>query len=220
MRYLVIFIVLTQFFFLSENVYGRQGREISLYESLFYNEIPELTPARLDISHFPKEFQNRLITYIERTKTFRSKLKQPHGSAETKMGFPKLVQVEKGIVLLIDIGGIEDLAAAYARNAKIYLEWEGMSGGPLEEARYAENYLQHNPTTPIKPYLLLFLIHRYRVAFECLDNETDEERQAETARKYQQYLKMARAEKDPLVSMIADDINKQSYLYIKSKKHP
>ena len=220
MRYLVIVIALIQFFIPSQEVRGRQAGEFSLHESLFYNEIPEYSPSRLDVSHFSKELQGRLITYIERAKKFRSKLKQPHGPTENKMGFPKLVQVEKGIVLLIYSAGIEDTAATYARNAKIYLEWEGMSDGPLEEARYAENYLKQNPSTPIKPYLLLFLVHRYRIAFECLDNEKDDERQAETAAKYQQYLKLARSEKDPLIGAIADDINKQSYLYIRTIKQP
>lgn len=220
MRYLVVVIALLQFFFQSQELFASQVHELSLYESLFYNEIPEYSPSRLDISHFPKEVQVRLITYIERAKKFRSKLKQPHGPAENKMGFPKLVQVEKGVVSLIDIAGIEDIAAAYARNAKIYLEWEGMSEGPLEESRYAEEYLKQNSGTPIKPYLLLFLIHRYRIAFECLANEKDDERQAETAAKYHQYMKMARAEKDPLIGAIADDISKQSYLYIDTKKYP
>lgn len=220
MRYFAIVIVLTQFIFLSQAVYGRQDREPSLYKSLFYNEIPEYSPSRLDISSFSKELQVRLITYITRAKNFHSKLKQPHASAENKMGFPKLIQVERGIVSLIDVAGIEDIAVSYARNAKLYLEWEGLSDGPLEEARYAENYLKQNPNTPIKPYLLLFLAHRYRIAFECLENEKDDEGQVETADKYQQYLKMARAEKDPLIGVIADDLNKQAYLYIKTEKHP
>ena len=220
MRYLVIIIVLTQFIFPSHEVHSSQTRDISLYKSLFYNEIPEYAPARLDASLFPQEFRGRLMTYIERARNFHSKLKPLHSTPESKMKFAKLVQVEKGIVLLIDAKGIEVAAATYAKNAKIYMEWEGMCDGPIEEARYAEDYLIQNPSTPIKPYLMLFLIHRYRIAFECLDHENDNVRQDEVAAKYRKYQHMARAEKDPLIGLIADDIDKQNYLYIETKKHP
>jgi hypothetical protein len=33
-------------------------------------------------------------------------------------------------------------------------------------------------------------------------------------------LKLAKSEKDPLVGFIADDIDNDSYLYIKTEKHP
>jgi hypothetical protein len=38
--------------------------------------------------------------------------------------------------------------------------------------------------------------------------------------KYREYLKIAKAEKDQLLGLIASDIDKQGYLYIKTETHP
>jgi len=72
----------------------------------------------------------------------------------------------------------------------------------------------------LKPYLLLFLVHRYRIVYECLDHEKNYRKQVEISEKYHQYLKAAKNEEDPLVGLIADDIDKQNYLYIKTGKQP
>jgi hypothetical protein len=194
--------------------------DFSLYKTLFFNTTDDYSPDYIKTTEFPKLIQDRIRTYKERWKKFRSKLKPPTSPPESVMGFPRFVAVEKGIVSLINAKGIEDIAANYAKNVKLYLEWEGHSDGPLDEAQLAEAYLNKNAKTPLKPYLLLFLVHRYRVVYECLDYERNRAKQAEIAFKYHQYLKEARKEKDPLVGLIADDIDKQAYLYIKTEKHP
>ena len=132
--------------------------------------------------------------------------------------------VEKGIVSLINSKGIEKAAADYARSAKLYYEWEGFADSPLDEARYAEDYLGKKPTTVIKPYLILFLAHRYRCAYECLEFEQKFDEQKAISEKYQQYLRMAKEYPDrsvsPLVKLIAEDLDAEPYLYLKTKNHP
>lgn len=194
--------------------------DISLYKTLFFNQIPEYSPANLNVNKYPKEYHPRLLAYINRWKNFKSKMTNPKGPWEQQMAFEKQIQVERGIVSLIDTKGIENIAARYASSASISYEWEGMSDGPLGEANDAEHYLVANPQSPLKPYLILFLLHRYRIAFECLGFEKKPEKEAMASNKYHAYLKMAKSEEDPLIGLIASDIDRQKYLYIKTEKHP
>ncbi len=204
----------------SDVAFCSQPSDLPLYKILFYNQIPEYSPQKLDVTKYPETVRDRLIEYQKRAKHFKSKFASSKGPWEQRMAFNKKIQVEQGIVSLISTKGIEDIAYQFAKNAPMSYEWEGNSDGPLNEAEFAEDYLHQNPNTPIKPYLILFLVHHYRIAFECLDFEKKFEAQANAAGKYQQYLKMARDEKDPLIGLIAADIDKESYIYIKTQKHP
>lgn len=203
----------------------RQNVEIDfgglLYKSVFYSYIPEYDLSKFDTKALPKNIRIRVNEYIERSKKFRSQLIKPKAGEGPKLwGFRKRQVVEKAIVSLIKAEGIENIASKYAKEAVLYYEWEGMSDGPLPEAEFAEEYLKTHPETPIKPYLFLFLIHRYRCAFECLVFEKNLEAQKEASKKYQLYLKYAKESSDPLIRMIAEDIDKQQYLYIKTEKYP
>ena len=224
MRYLFIAIIYLLLAGINQPaICGQSATDISLYKTLLYNKIPEYSPAKLNINEYPKEYHARLLEYVKRWKNFKSKMTKPKVPWEQQMAFEKQIQVERGIVSLISLintKGIEDLAAEYASNASISYEWEGMSDGPIGEAEDAEDYLNSNPQSPLKPYLVLFLIHRYRIAFECFSFEKNAERQAMASNKYREYLKMATADKDPLLVLIASDIDKQSYLYVKTERHP
>ena len=192
-----------------------------LYKSVFYSHMLEYDPERLDTTGFPKQLQERIRSYVSRRKAFQSKLDEPENKE-----FPALVllqkrrSVERAIVALVEVAGIEKMAADYASKARLYYEWEGMSDGPLGEAQFAETYLSANPATPLRPYLLLFLLHRYRCAYECLGFEKNLEGRAKAEQKYQLYLKQARANPDPLIALVADDIDRAPYLYIKTDEHP
>jgi hypothetical protein len=189
-----------------------------LYESLFY---ATFFPEKLNNSNLPDEVQPIIKKYVDRANSFRSKLEESNYSAgPDKWGHEKQQIVEKGIVILIDEPDIEKLAAEYAKKVKIYYEWEGMSDSPLDEAKYAEEYLKKNTHTPLRPYLNLFIIHRYRCAFECLVLENNAKKQKEASQKYHYYLTLAKKSSDLIIRLIADDIDKQEYIYINTKQHP
>jgi hypothetical protein len=219
-KYISIVLLVALLFFIEGTTHCADVADFSIYKTLFFKTTDDYSPEHIKTSQFPKLIQDRIKTYKDRWKRFRSKLRAPISPPESVMGFPRFVSIEKGIVSLINAKGIEDIAANYAKNARLYLEWEGSSSGPLDEAKFAEDYLKQNARSPLKPYLLLFLVHRYRVAYECLDYEKNYRKQAEATLKYHQYLKEARNESDPLVGLIADDVDKQTYLYIKTEKHP
>jgi hypothetical protein len=165
----------------------------------------------------PHDLKKRLLELEARYTRFRSRL--PRSKERDRLPeFEHMKVVERAIVSLVNVPGIEDLAARYATQATIFYEWEGMSGAPLNEAGYAEVYLTGHPKSVLKPYLLLFLLHRYRCAFECLVWEGKKEEAKETATKYRSILKRARNYPDPLVGLIAEDLDlQQKNIYMESK---
>jgi len=188
-----------------------------LYKSLFH-DAPVINPKTADL---PKDLKRRLEEYKNRSLGFHSQIGAYRALPSDKAPIcdPGRV-VEKGIVSLINSTGIEKEAAEYARSAKLYYEWEGVADSPLDEARYAEERLERNPATMIKPYLTLFLAHRYRCAYECLELEKNFDGQKAVSEKYQHYLREAKEYPDRLVGLIAEDLDAEPYLYLKTKNHP
>ena len=161
------------------------------------------------------EIRARIATFQARAKAFRSRLpRETAPPGPERYGREKKRSLEKGIVCLIDQPGIETLARDYAARAVIAYEWEGMADGPLTEAAFAEQFLARNPQTPLKPYLHLFLAHRFRCASEAAALARDGKAAEQASAKYQGHLAIARRDADPLVRFVADDLGKRSYLYL------
>ncbi len=219
-RYLSAIVFLAALFIISPTAFCSQSPKLSLYKTVFYPQDPDYHANKIDVQEYPEAVRKRLIEYQERSKRFHSRIKSPNGSWEEKVIFKKKTYVEQGIVALISTKGIEEAAARFAKDAPLYYEWEGYSEGPLYEAEFAENYLIKYPQTFLKPYILLFLVHRYRVSHECLGYENSYQKQAEVSEKYHKYLNEAKNEKDPLIGLVADDIDKQKYLYLTPEEHP
>ena len=202
-----------------------------LYSSLFSAAEPTFKVAELDRTAYARlsgPMKKRLASYEQRRTAFKSRMREPSRDLEFPLNamLDKRKGMERGIVALIDSPGIGDLAAQYASEASVFYEWEGMSEGPLSEANYAEEYMKREPKTPLRPYLLVFLLHRYRCAFECLmwEKKTDEAKDA--AAKYCTNLELTRKDPDPMFGLIANDLDQQQmniYVdasYTKGSVHP
>src|SRR5262249_11912816 len=191
-----------------------------LYSSLFYDFLPKDDVANIKTANLPEELKRRLEEYKNRRLGFRTR---SGGCRALPRDLVPICDarrvVEKGIVSLINSKGIEKAAADYARNAVLYYEWEGFADGQLDEARDAEEYLRRRPATMLKPYLILFLTHRYRCAYEYLEFEKKFDEQKAVSEKYRHYLREAREYSDRLVSLMAEDLDAEPYLYIKTNDH-
>ena len=97
-----------------------------------------------------------------------------------------------------------------------------MHGGPIAEATFAENELKKDPASPLAPWLYLFIAQRQRIAFESYENEGDAEGMKAAAKKYRAFMERVRAVPDLAYRAVADDMERQPQLYIKSKgsNHP
>lgn len=189
----------------------------ALYRAVFF---PQNQPVSLQVKGLPPEVAARITRFNERNKAFRSHLGTPGGSlaGPELWQLQKSRQVERAIVALLEAQDLEQLASDYAKKAVIYYEWEGRAENPLQEASFAENFLRRQPQTPLKPYLFLFLAQRYRCAAEILSREKKTAPENEVWQKYRHYLTLARQEPDPLIGLIAADLDRQPYLYLKVEK--
>ncbi len=134
---------------------------------------------------------------------------------------------------------IETEAGRYARAAALAPDWEGFADGPFAEAEAAAKYVQAHPHTALRPYLDLFVLHRYRCAFEAAAYEVDhattdrlndgqiaaikagniaDERRAAAA--YLDVWRRIAATQDPVVRAIADDVDQAPWLYVSANAHP
>jgi hypothetical protein len=213
---MVVALVLTAVNFYSA-VFAQRPFAGKLYKSLFH----DAPVASIKTANLLEDLKRRLEEYKNRSLGFHSQLGAYRAlpGAKVPVCDPGRV-VEKGIVSLINGKGAEKVAADYARGATLYYEWEGVADSPLDEAKYAEEYLERNPSTMIKPYLMLFLAHRYRCAYECLDFEKKFDEQKAVSEKYQHYLREAKEYPDRLVGLMAEDLDAEPYLYLKTKNHP
>lgn len=183
-----------------------------LWKSLLGNRSGQILASHEDSSAcaaLPPDTRKRLADCSDRFNRFRSRLGNPPDSSqfERTVLYNNRVAIERGIVALVPKPGIEDEALMFLNVARIYYEWEGMSDGPLTEAEVAAGYLSAHPETPVKPYLYLFLLHRYRSAYECQIMEKDVAGAKKTAALYRAILARARAQTDPLAVLAADDLD-------------
>ncbi len=194
----------------------------SLWKSIMYIFIANNAPEKLSLQGLPDEVKVRIQRFIKRNKQFRSQIEPLEKSNRDKMFFAleKRRGIERSIVSLMEAPGIEKIAAEYARNASIAYEWEGMSDGPMGEAAYAESFLEKNPESPLRPYLWLFLMHRYRCAFEALENEKKTEKQTTAAQKYRMYLSQAKDSPHLLTHWAAEDMDQEPFIDFQNAGHP
>lgn len=171
-----------------------------------------------DAALLPSSLRPRFQRFLRCHATFRSRLAKPDGFfAEAAIG--KQQAVERAIACLIEARGAAELAADYAAQARILYEWEGVSSSPLEEAAYAERYINDHPSSPLVPYLCLFVAQRARYAFEFVTAEKNSIATAAVAARYRSFIARARRT-DPLVAVIADDLDGLPFVYRNVGKHP
>jgi hypothetical protein len=116
--------------------------------------------------------------------------------------------------------GTGNEAVAVTREVQLSYEWEGYSDGPIREAMKAEEYLGRHPDTVLAPALDLFILHRYRCAFEAATFNKDEQEQANSAAWYRAAWQRARRVQDVVVQALTRDIDESPYVYLETKLHP
>jgi len=78
---------------------------------------------------------------------------------------------ERRLVAAARRSGVEALAQRYVDDLKPCYEWEGFHDCPEREARFAEQYLAANPTSPFREFLQLLVAHRWICTAEGYERE-------------------------------------------------
>jgi hypothetical protein len=189
-----------------------------LYRSVFTSGPGMLVTA--DVAKVPEPLRSRLTRYLARRTAFKSSYKNEATSWEMARTDAKKRALERAMVSLIEIPGIEKTAADFVAKAPVSYEWEGMHDGPVDEARYVEEALKADPASPLAPWFHVFIAQRQRVAFEAYESEKNEEGMKSAAKKYRAFVERARASEDPIFSAIIEDLERQPYLYLKTSRNP
>lgn len=192
--------------------------EGKLYRSAFTSGAGLLTPA--DVARVPEPLRARLTRFLERRAAFKSAYKSAPDDLNAVRSDAKKRVLERSIAALVEAPAVEKLAAAFVAPAPVAHEWEGLPDRPLAEATFAENVLKKDPSSPLAPWLYVFIAQRQRIAFESYENQKNDEGMKAAAKKYRAFTERARGVADPIYPALIDDMEAQPFLYIKSANHP
>lgn len=192
------------------------------FNGRLYSAVSRWEPSALDASRdgtrVPAESRPRFEQFVRCITSFRSRLNDSTDFF-TNSARPHQRALERALACSIDSPNAPALAAEYSAHATILYEWEGLHTAPLEEAAYAERFVLERPSSPLVPFLSFFVAQRMRYAFELLDGPLTDREMVTFAERYDRYLNRARAT-DPLVQLIADDLDGLSFVYRNVGKHP
>lgn len=189
-----------------------------LYKAVFYSGPGTLSSA--DLTAVPDALRQRLSRFLERRAGFESRYTHEAGSFDEVRVDARKREIERAIVALVEAPDVERLALEFLNSVNIALKWEGHPDGPLSEAAGAEDFLKRNPATPVAPYVYVFIAHRQRAAFETYDSAKNVDGMKAASRKYRTFMQRARSVPDPIFPLVADDLDRQPHVYVKTGQHP
>ena len=186
------------------------ARSLSLTDVVLFGLRPasELPPARYRPEGRP--CVEAYLRAVSRDRQLRS-WKAPAGPDQAVPARRR--NLEAQMVLLLGEPA-RKAAKGFAAAVPLQAEWEGMSEGPLDEAEVARQWLKRSPDTPLRPFLHLFMAHRFRAAYETSRREYAKTLSPIVSRLYREHLAAARGAPNPLIACLADDLQAQPHVYL------
>lgn len=111
-------------------------------------------------------------------------------------------------------------AELFSNAVPLLLEWEGLSEGPVDEANFADQWLEKRPDTTIAPFLHLFKAHRLRAGYEAARAGHEKGLWPILAERYRKALEKATSSLHPLIACIAADLEAQPFVYLDGQGRP
>jgi hypothetical protein len=130
-----------------------------------------LYATRIDSSQYSATVRQELLRFTERARAYRPRPRPAGSDREMKMLYAAREGYEAKLVAAVPGTGVERLAQRYVDDLRPCYEWEGFHDCPEREARFAEQYLVSNPTTPFRDFLPLLAAHRWICAAEGYELE-------------------------------------------------
>lgn len=189
-----------------------------LYRAVFVPGPDVLSPG--DLSQVPEPMRARLSRFLVRRVNFTSAYEHTPADVRDIARDAKRRALERAIVALSDGDKIDPRALAFVKDAPIEDDWKGQAAGPLAESAFAEQLLLKEPSTPLAPFLCLFIAQRQRAAAEAAEASKSEPVAKAAAARAREFLQKARAAPDPIYGLVADDLERLPYVYIRKKPGP
>jgi hypothetical protein len=179
-----------------------------------------LSISELDTSTCPANVKGCLKNFLEKIPA-----DSPLRRWEPPTELEKVIEARRNnlemlmVVILGDKSRTE--AQQFSKAVPLGLEWEGMWEGPLDEADFVLQWLQHYGETEIAPFLHLFMAHRLRAAWEAAVSEGGNKGLIPIlAKRYKEQIAIALASTNPLIVCIAKDLEEQPYVYLSKVGRP
>ena len=192
------------------------------FNGRLYAAVSRWEPADLDAARDGAQVsplvRARFTRFVRCVSTFRSRLPEARDFFADSAR-PHQSVLERTLACSSNTPNASAVAAEYVARATILYEWEGLHTSPLEEAAYAERFILEHPKSPLLPSLDLFVAARMRHAFELLDGSATDSEMVSLAERYVTALDRARLA-DPLVGLIASDLDGLPFVYKDVGKHP
>jgi len=186
-----------------------------LIDNMFTYYIPEEAPQAPDASLYGAGELALVDAAMARLEAFVPLTEMPGDLYfEESIALEKRQGLEQTAAVFSDDPSYALTVMEYLADAPIFYEWEGMHDGPLVEAEYAEQYLAENPETIIEPFLLSFLLQRYRAAWECATVNGDEAVAAQALEAFTGIYLRAGAYGDPTLSLVARELKEAPSIYM------
>ena len=178
--------------------------------------VPSLKEVKQNKNFKPDEcFQQYLKAIPPKSYLFSAEI--PSGP-EDAVNYKRRNLEEQIVIIMGD--KTRDEARIFSLNVPLYIEWEGMSENPLNEANFVDNWLGKRPGTPIAPFLYLFKAHRLRAGYEAAKAGHEKGLWPILAREYKKSLEKAMSSANPLISCIVKDMEAQPYVYLEGYGRP
>jgi hypothetical protein len=189
-----------------------------LYRAVFVPGPDTLSSG--DIAQVAEPLRTRLRRFLTRRSSFNSIYQGAPNDIVGVARDAKRRAVERAIVSLIEVEGIEQRAVEFVTAAPIAYEWEGKPEGPIAESTFAEQLLQKEPATPLAPFLYLFIAQRQRAAAEVAQLTTQPDVAKAATAKSREFLQKARGAADPIYGLVAEDLERVPFVYVHPVQTP
>ena len=186
-----------------------------LYRAVFVPGPDTLSSGNL--AEVPAPVRDRLSRFLVRRAAFTSSYKGAAVDIESVARDAKRRAIERAIVALIETDDIAQRAVDFVTAAPIADEWKGVPDAPLAESAFAEQLLEKDPSTPLGPFLYLFVAQRQRAASEAAEQNGNAAVARAAAAKAREFLRRARQVPDPIFGLIADDLERVPHVYFTKK---
>jgi len=167
-----------------------------------------------------REDANRLRRYADRRASFRSLL----GAAPAEGGdwarwvHLRRVSLEREMVALIERPDIAAEAAAAARAARPVPPSRGSDPAAYEyEISWADAWMQHHPSSPVRPFLQAYTALWIRAAIE---RNSELPMRLRLAQRYARIVDGLRAQPDRIWTLLADDLDAEARVTNDGPAHP
>ena len=173
----------------------------------------------LDPSLYPEDKRPCVASYLKAVPEASPLRKCPSPPAQDQALAARRKNLEEQMTVLLGESARWD-AKRFAGAVPLCLEWEGMSEGPLDEAELARQWLDKYPETPLRPFLHLFMAHRFRAGFEASRREFGKGLPPILAGRYHKHLNEALKSSNHLIKCVAEDLDAQPYVYLPGSDRP